>query len=171
MSESDWKRFEKEGDQLYDYLISHFEDMFEPTGRIKNYDMRYTSYLTSGYYEGVNKECGEQVHQEIIPWIREEHRSGRLFSKENWKPFRDQLTFTKMYYGYRKLFFFHDFFYFQLTMEHILYDTEDRRLEASNDFQVALYGWKEKGVHNMQPDDNIILQDDLMMPEIDWIYK
>lgn len=169
MTESTWKLFLKEGEQIYEYLTCHFENMFESTGEIKRFDMRYMSYLTSGYYEEVMEECGQQVHKEIIPWIHEEHPSGRLFHKENWKPFRDPLRFTTMYYGYRKLFCFHDFFYFQLAVAKMKHDRPEGGLETSFDFQVALYGWKERGIKNIQPDDQIILHDDRMMPERHWM--
>ena len=172
MSESDWPRFEKEGDELYEYLITHFEELFEPTGAIKYFDMRYTSYLTLGYYEGVKKECGKQVHREIIPWIHEERRSGRLFDKENWKPFRDQDFLTRMYCGYRKLFVFHDFFYFQLIMERVYHDTADRKVKASMDLRVGLYGWKEKGVDGVQPYTMaVMLGDNDMMEDRHWKQK
>ena len=171
MTDSTWDQFVMDGDILYDYLTTHFEDMFEPSGEIKKFDMRYMSYLSSGYYEGVMEECGEQVHQEIIPWIREEHQSGRLFTKENWKPFRDQLRFTTMYYGYRTLFCFHDFFYFQLAVAKIVHDKLEGGVETSIDFNVALYGWKDKDSDMIQPDDQVILQQDMAMPERHWTWK
>jgi len=171
MTESTWMRFEKEGEELYEYMTTHFNDMFEPTGSIKYFDMHYTTYLTSGYYDRVKKECGKKVHKEILPWIREEQRSGRLFNKDNWKPFRDQLTFTRMYYGYRMLFLFHDFFYFQVTIARICHDTTNSELKSTIDLQVALYGWKEKGMEYVQPDNQVIVDADRMMPEKHWKRK
>jgi hypothetical protein len=168
MTESTWKRFLEEGEELYTHLTTHFEDLFEADGSIRRFDMRFTSYLTSGYYEEVHNECGEQVHREIIPWIREEHASGRLFCKENWKPFRDQLCFTDMYYGYRKIFCFHDFFYFQLVLEDITFDTEEGDYVGEIVFQVALYGWKENGMEKKQPKERMNFEEDMMMPEQYW---
>ena len=171
MTDITWERFEKEGDILYNYLITHFNDMFEPTGKIKKFDMTYVTYLTSGYYEKINEEYGEEIHEQIIPWIYEEHRSGRLLNKENWKPFRDQLRFTSMYYGYRKLFCFRDFFYFQLAILEVRHDTPNGRLETSNDFNVALYGWKDKENEKIQPDEQIEIQENMMMSETHWKRK
>jgi hypothetical protein len=170
MSASDWPRFEKEGDELYEYLTTHFEDLFEPTGAIKYFDTRYTSYHTLGVYEEVHKECGKKVHKEIIPWIHEERRSGRLFDKNNWKPFRDQDLLTSMYYGYRNLFFFHDFFYFQLIIENNYHNTINRKIKSSIDLQVALYGWKEKGLEYVQPYNDIVVENDTI-PERHWKQK
>ena len=170
MTDGTWQRFLKEGDIIYEYFTTHFEDMFESTGEIKRFDMRYMSYLTSGHYERVMEEYGEQVHKEIIQWIHEEHRSGRLFHKEHWKPFRDQLWFTSMYYGYRKLFCFQDY-YFQLAVEKMKYDLPEGGLETSFDFRVALYGWKEKGDIYLKPyAKDIVVEDDMMMPERHWIW-
>jgi len=170
MTDSTWEGFLKQGEQIYEYFTNHFDDMFESNGDIKRFDMRYMSYLTSGHYEEIMEKYGEQVHKEIIPWIHEEHQSGRLFHKEHWKPFRDQLWFTNMYYGYRKLFCFQDYFYFQLAVERMRYDRPEGGLEISFDFRVALYGWKEKGIEKIQPDNQIVLQDDMMMPERHWIW-
>jgi len=169
MTDSTWDRFLKEGDIIYDYIIHHFEDMFESCGTIiKQYDMRYMSYLTSGYYERVNEEYGQQVHKDIIPWIREEHQSGRLFNKENWKPFRDQLNFTDMYYGYRKLFCFHEFF-FQLAAAEVRQDIPTGGLEKSINFQVALYGWTEKDNKYVKPyTANIMVDENNRMIQKHW---
>lgn len=172
MTDSTWERFLKEGDALYDYLITQFENMFESTGKIKRFDMSYMSMPVRHLYEGVHEECGEEVHEEIVPWIHEEHQSGRLFNKDNWKPFRDQYKFTTMYYGYRKLFCFHDFLYFQLAIAEIRHDKPEGGTETSIDFNVALYGWKEKGNECVQPymEQNIV-DDNMMMPERHWMWN
>ena len=167
MTDSTWERFLKEGDILYDYLITHYDDMFEPTGKIKRFDMTYMSMSVYHLYEGVYEECGEQIHEEIIPWIHKEYHSERLFNKENWKPFRNQYRYTSMYYGYRKLFCFHNFFYIQLAVSEIRHDTPDGGLETSVDFNVSLYGWKEIDNKYIQPYNDIIINDD-MMPEKHW---
>jgi hypothetical protein len=171
MSNNDWAEFEKEGEELYEYLTTHFECLFEPTGAIKYFDIRYTYYLTYGYYEGVKKECGKQVHKAIIPWIHEERRTGRLFDKNNWKPFRDQDILTSMYYGYRPLFVFHEFFYFQLIIERIYRDTANCKVKPYIAFQVGLYGWKEKGMKYVQPYNEVMVEDDRMMPDRYWKQK
>ena len=171
MSDSDWVSFEKEGEELYEYLTRHFECLFEPTGAIKYFDMRYTFYPTYDYYEGVKKEIGKQVHKEIIPWIHEERRTGRLFDNRNWKPFRDQDVLTSMYYGYRPLFVFHDFFYFQLVIERIYRDTANRTIKPCIVLQVGLYGWKERGIEYIQPYDDLMIEADNMMPDRHWIQK
>lgn len=171
MSLNDWVRFEKESDELYEYLITYFDNLFEPTGAIKYFDMRYTSHRTYDLYEGVHKECGKKVHKEIIPWIHEERRSGRLFDKKNWNPFQDQDLPTRMYYGYRKLFFFHDFFYFQLVLEKTGHMTANHKVKPSIDLQVGIYGWKEKGNDYVQPYDSMMVGVDCMIPEKYWYRK
>jgi len=172
MTDSTWERFLKEGDVLYNYLITHYDNMFESNGKIKQFDMTYMSMPVYHLYEGVNKECGEQIHEEIIPWIHEEYHSGRLFNKENWKPFRVQYLLTDMYYGYRKVFCFHDFFYFQLAIDKIAYDNSEGEIEITNAFNVAFYGWKEKGNQYVQPYTlQIKLDDNMMMTDSHWNRK
>lgn len=158
----------KDGEELYEYFIHHFDDLFEPTGAIRRFNMRYTWYDTMPFYEEVYKRCGKKVHREIILWIREEQRTGRLFDKKLWKPCLDQDSFHSIYYGYRKLFFFHDFFYFQLIIEHNNYDTTNREIKSCIVLQAGLYGWKEKGTDSMKPHDTIIMEKDMMIPDRYW---
>lgn len=202
--DSDWERFERTGDRFYDYFIHNAEYMLDSSGKLKHPYMRYTSYLSSCYYDYIEQLYGEEVHEKISEWAHEEHRSGRLFDKSLWKPFRDQLAFTTMYYGYRKLFSFRPqnskknladieyrtyigatpqsiidiikngdnyTYYFQLVVDEEGHYISFNEIVRTIDFQVAFYGWKNDGEEMVQPDNQIILGEDMMMPERHWRRK
>jgi hypothetical protein len=138
-------------------------------GSIKHFDMRYMSYGMVGYYEEVFKEHGQEIHDAILPCIHEEYRSGRLLNKEDWKPFRDQLNLTHMYYGYRKLFMY-DKYYLQLTMDEGCFTMPDNQsLICCPYFEVALYGWKDGEKDYLAFDDEYMkMPEDMRMPEMHW---
>ncbi len=168
---NDWDKFIKEGDIIYNYLLNHFDQMFNSDLTIKHFDMTYMSYSMGKYYEEVYDKYGKQIHDAILPWIHEEYRSGRLLNKIDWKPFRDQLSFTQMYYGYRKLFLFEKY-YLQLAIVNGLYDSPDElSLKSCICFEVALYGWKNNEIHTLQPLNDVIISDNMRIPEQHWERK
>ena len=169
MSAADWPRFVEKADRFYQHMVMHYDEYFREDGSLRDYFMHFASYPCMGYHHRVDKDCGEQIHAEIVPWIHAERASGRLFAKENWKAFRDQDNLQKSYAGYRKLFLFHDFFYFQLTLDEDVYGQfPDGSYDMRIDFHVALYGWKDKEKRYVQPMDRSIIDEDMWMPERDW---
>ena len=103
-----WEEIEKEGDSLFNYMIHKFESMFDAES-IKEFNIR-----DEGVYdicsEELMKKYGSAMEKELILWIREQYASGRLFNKENWKPFRDVYTFSTIYIGYNLMFNFNDYY-------------------------------------------------------------
>lgn len=154
-----WNKFIKEGDIMYHYMITSFNQMFNNDGTIKNFDMRYGTYSMGECYELIYATHGNQIHDTICLYIHEEYRSGCLFIQSDWKPFRDQIDLTQMYYGYRKLCMYNDY-YLQLIMVNELCDTDNNRLEGVISFQVALYGWKNG--------KDLSLSIDMKMPDHLW---
>lgn len=132
-----------------------------------HFDIHYTSYGTSCEYEYISKRYGSYIKEAIRPWIEEEHQSGRLFDKEQWRPFRNQCDYVDMYYGYRHLFVFHDILYFQLTIRDCAVDGPDGELQWYIMFEAALYGWREDGSEALKPDRQVLM--DNRMPEREWL--
>lgn len=163
---SDWNECIVEADDLYVYLCSYLEDMLEGD-RIRHFDIHYANSLMMGYYEGVASQYGEEIHQALIPWIRKEAESGRLFQKFNWKPFRVPYEYTLCYTGYRMLFPY-DTYLFVLTMRNDKDWNEQGVFEQWKFFGVALYGWVEEESSILQPDKDVYLPEDGRMPNRDW---
>lgn len=172
---SDWPALLEEGERLHSHLLVYFDEMVGE--RMKHFDIHYTSQGTSCNYEYVSDRYGAHIKEAIRPWILEEYKSGRLFERYQWKPFRDQCTYTRMYYGYRTLFVFHDILYFQLTIRDQLVDQPDGTWGWCIIFEAALYGWNDEGIPltysfrevRLKPDRQVLT--DNQMLEKDWIVK
>ena len=149
----------EEGERLHAHLLTHFDEMIGD--QMKHFDIHYTCQGTSCNYEYVSDRYGAHIKEAIRPWILEEHKSGRLFERDQWRPFRDQCDYYSMYYGYRTLFIFHDILYFQLTIRDILVDEPDGTLGQYILFEAALYGWKEEGEEALKPRRKIVSGDQL----------
>ncbi len=172
-----WERFLKEGDILFNYMINNFEDMFDGD-TIKHFDIRYGVYEVIDFIKEMAqidkiKWCNE-IQNELIKWIRNEYNNNRLLNKNNWKPCRDVYHIVNMYLGYNKLFQYKQY-YFQLAVDSDLLDCmEDCKYCNNNEstihFELALYGWKDYNSSILQP-DNIIILSDNMMPYEYWKQK
>jgi hypothetical protein len=111
-----WDRFVIEGDESFDFMIRNFESMFDEGSRIKHFDLRYDT-IREGYKTiELYKEHGKDIEQELISWIRTEFDTGRLFTKEKWRPFRDFYLLAETYLGYRHLFQYKQYV-FQLVLD------------------------------------------------------
>jgi hypothetical protein len=165
---SDWSDLLEEGERLHAHLIQHFDQMIGEN-HMDHFDIHYTSQGTSCEYEYISDRYLTHIKEAIRPWILEQYVSGKLFERDQWKPFRDQCDYTSMYYGYRTLFVFHDILYFQLTIRDRLVNLPDGTLGWYIIFEAALYGWKEEGKAGLVPDRQV-LTDDRML-EKDWVVK
>jgi hypothetical protein len=170
-----WDRFLKEGEELFNYMIHNFDDMFDGN-KIKHFDIRYEYIYDEGTQE-IKERYGEDIQKELIPWIKKEFESNELINSTSWKPFRDQYTLSDMYFGYRKLFQFKHY-YFQLAMEsecdlddckYCINDTN--KIIFSPHFCLALYGWKDESSDILQPYNKVKIPLDNIMPESDWVYQ
>ena len=157
-----WNEFLEEGEKLYYHLCHHFDDLFTPDKtEIIYFDMSYATVDMMEYDEALFETRGKEIHDAILPWILEEHRSGRLLNKEWWTPVRDPWDFFDMYYGYRKLFLF-ETYYLQLGIIHGSYDGPNNTLEHRICLQTALYCMK---------DGDVTVTDDMLMPDKHWNRK
>jgi len=145
-----WDRFLKEGDELYDYMIHHFDAFFDGDSIIKHFDIRPG-------WDDIKSFYIENIQKELISWIHEEWKNHRLNNKDNWKPFRDQLHLTSMYFGYRKMFQYNQY-YFQLALENCCgVCVYCKAGESWNHFELALLGWKEENSIELKPHNFITI--------------
>ncbi len=174
--DSTWIGFEVEGDILYNYMINNLDEMFKDESTIKHFD------ILDGYYPNIcdtyniRIQYGTDIQRELIQWIKEELKENRLFDKMLWKPFRDQHTFSDMYLGYRKLFWYKHYI-FQLsilstcsldTCEYCDFSTNMYCFDNSKHFMLALYGWEKDGTIKLQPYEQVVIPKDNMMIEKHW---
>lgn len=177
----EWEEFMKQGNELYQCMVETFDDAFDESGKIVDfriYHMYHSTYLEAEHLalDGWKAE----IHERLLPWLHEEHRSGRLFQQKDWKPFRDPDDMLYMFYGYRKLFVYdrnlheYDKYYLQLVLDDWGIRQEDGSMKDTVNFHLRLYGWKEKGDdepyishHRRVP----INEDTMRMSACDWNIK
>lgn len=112
-----WTKFIAEADEMFDEMIKCYDNMFDGDLIVKHFYVRYAFMeVMYDYCERIMSEHGEAIQKELIPWIKAEHASGRLFNKDNWRPFRDEHLFTQMFIGYRRIFDYKGYL-FQLSMD------------------------------------------------------
>ena len=92
----EWEECIKEGESLYQYMMEHFEEMFNGN-EIKHFSIWYATWWMQSYYHNVKENCGKEIQEELITWIRKEKEIGRLNSLVFWKPFRDSDSFCDIY--------------------------------------------------------------------------
>jgi hypothetical protein len=111
-----WGRFEKDGNILYNDMISKFDNMFDGDSRIKHFTIYESSCGCSGIpseYKIDLTKYENNLQTNLIPWIKNEYKLGRLFEKTNWKPFF--YCYNDMFLGYRIPFSYKQY-YFQLIL-------------------------------------------------------
>ena len=167
-----WEEFLIQGDILYNYMINNFENMFDSDKIIKHFHIR-PGLFEIGWYDAdeINEKYGDDIQKELIPWIRKEFETNRLFDKNKWKPFRDQDAFVDMYLGYR-IMFPYKHYYFQLAIDDFCGDCiYCKNNENRTHFQLSLWGWKEENKERLQPDDNFLVSPDNIIPDWYWEIK
>jgi hypothetical protein len=173
-----WDRFLVEGDALYTILTTNFDSLFDGN-KIKHF------YLIDGIYRSIKdtaemtNEMGDDIQKDLVPWIKNELKEGRLFDKTLWRPFRDNNAVITMYHGYKKLFKYKEYI-FQLAMEtdciadicEYCNPTDDltqwRPSENGQHFSLSLYGWIDDNSNMLKPYDQVMIPEDYMMPDIHW---
>ncbi len=108
------ERLLKRGDELYHAMISNFEQMFDGD-IIKHFKIRDEDLHDIGSEEVMEKH-GKEIQEELVKWIRSEYHLGKLFERSNWKAFRDRMEYNHMYFGYRRMFIYKNY-YFQLLFD------------------------------------------------------
>jgi hypothetical protein len=199
--EREWKAFEDEGDKLFNDMINNFENMLDGEDKVKHLNIIYGYYGTIDIdAEEVMKKYGNDIQKYLVPWIKTEFQDGRLFNKTLWKPFRDMDTYSSMFYAYKKIFKYENY-YFQLSINLECYtdeckycnryinykckycndidecDDEDECICNNDDiynniihFELALYGWKDD-ITNKSFCKMKTLSSDFMMLKEQWNRK
>jgi hypothetical protein len=169
-----WDEFSEKGDKMFEYMTRNFDDMFDSES-IKHFDIRYGISSVIGYENEIREKYSDDIQKGLIPWIQTELKSGRLFDKGLWRPFRDPYDITDMFFGYR-LFFPYKEYYFQLAIyyeclncKYCKYcDIDDDNDEITIHFELALYGWKNENSDKLQPDNTVCIPSDTMVPDLYW---
>lgn len=160
-------QFVKEGEILFQYMLHHYNEMFDGDS-IKHFNIWYATYWMQSDYEAVKEKYGKEIQHELVPWIRNEFESKRLFEPSLWKPFRDGESPNYIYPGYKKLFFYKNY-YFQLQIEATCSDCiHCERKDNPIHFDLGLFGWKDEHSDRVLPYDNVRVLSDHMMPERYW---
>jgi len=165
----DWDQCIIEGKKSFDYMITHFYEMFDET-TVKDFYIGYDTKIISRYYQDIHKKYGNNIQVELIPWIHTEFEERRLFEEKHWKPFRECDSHNSMYLGYIKLFQYKRY-YFQLIIESGCKCDECIPINKCGylpHFELLLYGWNDNDFEKIQPDNEFILVNN-MIPEKYWI--
>jgi hypothetical protein len=110
-----WSGYLQEGAKRFNYMIAHFEEMFESETTIKDFYVNPLTALLFSYEDEHNIVHVKEIQRQLILWIRNELSENRLFDANYWKPFQDWISRNEIYMGYRKMFVFNNT-YFQLVM-------------------------------------------------------
>jgi hypothetical protein len=164
-----WDRFLIEGDEDFSFMIREFKMMIKDD-KIREFgiiDLRNNLYKE---VEELESLYIHDIEKELIPWIYNEHESGRLFEKKNWKPFRDLLSLTTSFLGYRIMFQYKQY-YFQLLLDTCYYNSKNNYNYNVTSFILTLYGWKDDNYENLQPDNVAPIPSNNYMPEWYWEIK
>jgi hypothetical protein len=171
-----WDEFLIEGDESFNCMITNFESMFDGETKIKHFYIKNEFNYDIGTNE-IKEQYGEDIEKELIPWIKHEMNNKELCKKENWKPFRDRWTLSDMYLGYKKMFNFKEYYYFQLIVENYCQEKacnfckNNDEDDDKNDFvffALSFYGWTDNKHITLQPDDKAVIMEDNIMPEYYW---
>lgn len=150
-------RFIVEGEELYQYMLEHFDHMFNEDHTLIFVDIRYFSDSCRDYVKEVADSYRDHIIRAYSLWLLQEKECGRLFDKTHWQIYRNRDEMTDLYLGYRTLFVYQHY-YFQVSYDFYF-------------FALGLYGWKDESCEALQPDRRSIILSDHIIPEREWYYS
>jgi hypothetical protein len=98
-----WKEIASEAEECFEYMLGHDMLQADHMGHFKIY---YANLDLVPYFDEFHEACGADVQRQIIPWIREEERYGRLKDRNLWRPFRDAVYERRAVMGYHRMFIY-----------------------------------------------------------------
>ena len=147
-----WDDILQEGEECFDYLVHSMDRMIDTILHLQIDGM----YRCGGQHIHSFKMIPiEEVQAALCAWIYEEHATGRLFTRELWRSFRDPDMPEYNQLGYRKLFQFQNY-YLQLGIKNCVEDYH---------FLLRMYGKEENRI--ISPYDDPLLED-AMLPQRRW---
>ena len=96
-----WKRIAHEAEESFQYMMKHDLIQGDNIDHFCIYSANRTLYPYSTEFHNA---YASDVERKIIPWIREEEKSGYLRDRERWRPFRDSPYYERSLMGYHRLF-------------------------------------------------------------------
>lgn len=169
MSKEDWKKFNIQANEYFNYLMNNFSTMIDGN-KVKHLDIFQGLYGLHDYAQDIKKEYYTDIQKELVLWIKNECVENDIFQFSNWRPFRDPELIIYMFYGYYKLFRYKQY-YFQLVIEDY-FDCDDCEYCKNNDtkihFSLAMYGWKEDDELLLQPLNFLQISSDNLIPKRYW---
>ena len=168
-----YERFLEEGETYFNYLLDHYDKMINEEKKIlTHFTIRDGIPWITEHVEKVKNTYISDIKNKLIPWIINEHKSKDLFIKTNWKPFRDQYIMTTMFFGYKKMFNYNEY-WFQLAIDWMC-DNQCICDETENmhpHFVLALYGWDDRTNEQLQPNNVFSIPVDNKIPDDYWFLE
>lgn len=164
-----------EGEPMFAYMVEHFNSLFTNESKMRHFSIRYegNSYL-SDEIDLLNATCLDDIHNHILPYIKQERMEGRLFDRDYWRPIRDNYDSSSFYMGYKKMVQYKHYFFQVSITKDCDYDDCKYCMDKDTDwfihFEVVLFGWKDEHHENLQPNNRIQIGSHNMLPERYWIY-
>jgi len=86
-------------------MVEH--DLTPYDDHIDHFTIYHANNTLSPYSTEFQMAYGSEVERLMIPWIREEERSGRLKDRAQWRPFRDSEWEEESIMGYHRMFVYY----------------------------------------------------------------
>jgi hypothetical protein len=100
-----WKLITIEAENSFQYMLQHNLTPYDD--HIDHFKVYSANSYVTPYYDEIQDAYGADIERLIIPWIREEERSGRLKNRNLWQPFRDDQFEEDAIMGYRHMFVYY----------------------------------------------------------------
>ena len=159
-----WQKMLARGDEFFTYMISNFNSMFINDTFVKHFEINEDSRYNMEIYETDDKDAQnkllDDIQKELVPWIKNEHKSGRLFENTNWMPFPGGCgcSVYETYLGYRYMFLYKDL-YFQLSINEDCIPEECKYCDGNEfnmRFELVFEGQKDESSNKLKPHDHEI---------------
>jgi hypothetical protein len=159
----DWKRHLEKGDILFKYMLENLDSMLNEETLKKHFYIVAGLFALDAYDDDVYEAHGNDILENLRPWIQNEFITNRLFNRELWRQFREAVGYNSSYLGYKKMFSYRGYL-FQLIIDNTGYCTHFELALFDSDDIDEFKGSKVPGC--LGP-----LSADMMFPEDRWNIK
>jgi len=120
-------------------MVAHFNSMCKEDS-IPHFDIRYASQGVMVFFRNVKRDHINAIHPALIPFLKEESTTNKLFDPSNWSPYRAKKTDAPSYLAYNKLFVYKQYF-FQVALCADCSACQNAQTSDCIHFELALFGW------------------------------